>query len=540
MTSERTRSTPSLWSVWAPLPLLILVLLDWSFPFYFWRVPKLTGRSADYGYQFLLDVHQMERGKVPDSTRVLAFGSSVAGSFDPYQVQTLLETEGPHTPADIHRLLKPSMKPSDYRIFFKAELAALQPDVVVIMFGLQDFLNSSFERDLKPDVQYVMPPWTTLLERHRFISMSDALDLLLASGSNFYRYRKPLRSAVEDHARAAVGWLRRRGSRGGYGVYADDYTARRFGLPVGRAPTLDIEYFIEPAWIQQRGKVTIDFTMSGQALATQVETEPGWKTVHLTLPAEGDGALEAVSDSTWSPRAAGIGDDTRLLGVRLRSVPAGSLGNSQKPPFHYPPIDERDVDEFLRMGGATGAAFVARWNAALEAQTDFGTRLRAWRDTRLALRHTPFEPTGEYRELEGLLEDLTRHGISVILLNTPECPLIGDYQDGSYYRGYHEFFAGLAAKYPRVRFYDLLNSIPAEDFNDLMHVSYVGVVKLGPHYAAMVEQAIRQRTGMPATTVSEAHVDELLRAGVTPEQNGEPERAVRGPADPPGHRAHHG
>jgi hypothetical protein len=132
-----------LWKVWAPLPLLLLLLLDWSFPQYFWRIPKITGRAADYGYQFLLDAHDMAATRDDHSTRVLALGSSVAGSFDPAQVQGLLDAAEPQRRFDVHRLLKPSIKPSDLRLFFRAELDALRPDVVLLLFNLQDFLRSN-------------------------------------------------------------------------------------------------------------------------------------------------------------------------------------------------------------------------------------------------------------------------------------------------------------------------------------------------------------------------------------------------------------
>ena len=36
---------------------------------------------------------------------------------------------------------------------------ALSPDVVVVLLNPLDFLNPSFERDLKPQVRYVLPPW---------------------------------------------------------------------------------------------------------------------------------------------------------------------------------------------------------------------------------------------------------------------------------------------------------------------------------------------------------------------------------------------
>ncbi|MFN8640367.1 MAG: hypothetical protein U0802_01390 [Candidatus Binatia bacterium] len=533
MSVRSPRPKASLWTVWAPLPLLLLALLDWSFPQFFWRLPKITGRSADYGYQFLLDAHEMERGKPPAALRVLAVGSSVAGSFDPAQVQSLLQARLPDVPIDVHRLLKPSMKPSDYRLFFASEVEALRPDVVVIMFALQDFLHSNFERDIKPDIQDVLPPWPTLRDRHQYIPVSQSLQLLLASGSNFYRYRHPLRSTVEDHARALAAWLRSPGSRGGYGVYPDGYTRRRFGLPVRSGTHLDLEYFVNPAWIQQRGAVTLDFALGGQPVARRTETEAGWKTLSVDLPGAGPGVLQVVSDSTWNPRAAGTDDDLRLLGVQLRPAALAQAAD-RKAPFHYPPLDDRDVDEFLRMGGATGDAFVERWRAALDSNSDFGTRLRAWRDTRESLRDSRFEPTDEFRELANLVDDLTRRGISVILVNTPENPLLTEYQNGPFYHGYRDYFRDLAEARQQVWFYDLLDLLPAQDFNDVMHVSYVGMIKAGPEYADMIERAIRARAPA-AAGAAQAHVDELRRAALAPEQDREAQRAVGRPARPDRH-----
>lgn len=491
------RRRRSLWGIWAPLPLLALVLLDWTFPAYFWRIPKITGRAADYGYQFLYDVARM--GPKPEgAVRILACGSSVAGSFDPAQVQGLLEARFPGVPIDVRRLLKPSMKPSDYRLFLRSELAALQPDIVLLMVNLQDFLHSNFEREIRPDVQAVLPPWPTLRERYRHIPFSDSLALLLASGSNLYRYRQPLRSSVEDHARALVSWLRSPAAPAGYGVYPDGYTRRRFGLPVQPGKPLELEYFIDPAWIAQRGAVRLDFRLGRASLAARRETTPGWKTVHLDLPGGGDAAvLQVSSDSTWNRRAAGLADDVRLLGVRLRAAP-GAPPDGGPRPFHYPPTDQRDLDEFLRMGGATGSAYAERWQAALERDDDFGGRLRAWRDTRLALRDTPFEPTDEFRELAGMVEELSAQGKAVILVNTPENPLMSEYQHGTYYRGYRDFFRRLADAHPGVWFVDLLDSLPPQDFNDLMHATYIGVITLGPVYADVIEQVIRARDLAPA------------------------------------------
>ncbi|MBX3025188.1 hypothetical protein KF840_09780 [bacterium] len=491
------RPRRSLWSIWAPLPLLVLVLLDWTFPLYFWRIPKITGRAADYGYQFLYDVSRMGP-KAEGAVRILACGSSVAGAFDPAQVQGLLQARFPDVPIDVQRLLKPSMKPSDYRLFLRSELSTLQPDIVLLMVNLQDFLHSNFEREIRPDVQAVLPPWPTLRERYPHIPLSDSLALLLASGSNFFRYRQPLRSSIEDHARALVSWARSPAVSGGYGVYPDGYARRRFGIPVQRGKPLDLDYFIDPAWIAQRGAVRLDFRLGRTSLATRSETTPGWKTVHLDLPGDGTAVLQVSSDSAWNRRAAGLADDLRLLGVRLRAAP-GAPPDGGPQPFHYPPTDQRDLDAFLRMGGATGAAYAERWQAALARDDDFGGRLRAWRDTRLALRDTPFAPTDEFRELAGMVDELAAQGTAVILVNTPENPLMTEYQHGAYYQGYRDFFRRLAEAHPGVWFVDLLDSLPAQDFNDLMHATYIGVITLGPTYADVIAEVMRARGLAPAS-----------------------------------------
>jgi hypothetical protein len=328
-----------------------------------------------------------------------------------------------------------------------------------------------------------------LRERHTYIpTVSEKLDLLLASTSNFYRYRRPIRSCVQDHIRALIAWLRSARSSGGYGFYPDGYTRQWFGLPAGPAAALDLEYDIAPEWIRQRGQVTLGFSMGGHVIGNQIETAPGWKTIHVQLPATRKRVLHVAADSTWNPRAAGLSEDVRLLGVRLRATPPSSAIKG-KQPYRYPPIDKRDMSPFLRMGSATGDEFVKRWQAALEAKTDFGTRFRAWRDSKLRMRDQMFEPTGEYAEMRRLVADLSAQGISIVLVNTPESPLIGDYRNGPYYRGYLQFFQDLAQQYPHVRFYDLVAALPAEDFNDPIHVNHIGVIKLGPVFADMVRAA---------------------------------------------------
>jgi hypothetical protein len=492
------RST--LLKVWLPIPLLLL-LFDVTFPLWFWRVPKLTPVTADYGYQFLVDAHDLNsHPPAPDALRVLAVGSSIAGSFDPTQVQSLLHHAIPDRQVDVRRLLLPGIKPSDLRLFFATEGAALRPDVVAVLLNPLDFLNPSFERDLKPQVRYVLPPWETLRERSAFIpTLSGKLDLAVASVSNLYRYRKLIRSSLEDHARLGLQWLRGGTPARGYGWYADGYTKQDFGLPLDSGAALDLEYYIAPSWLAQRGAVTLQFATARGVLARQTETEPGWKTIHLALPSGHGPLLHVSADSAWSPRAAGLGTDTRLLGVQLHGV-RGDASRTAHAPLHYPPLDRDRLDELLRMHGAQGDEFVARWQALLGADNEFGHRFRAYRDAKVAARDEPVGGGGEYTELERLVELLAARGATVVLVNNPESALMRAlYEDSPYYRSYVAFLQQLTARTPRAQFADLRAELPIDDFNDWHHATYVGQIKMGPIYAerlrGVLADTARQRRG---------------------------------------------
>ena len=477
----------TMWRAWVPA-LLALVLLDVTFNAWFWRIPKLTPTSADYGYQFLVDARVLAEPGPPGAPRVLALGSSVAGAFDPQQVQTLLAADG--VTADVHRLLLPGIKPSDLRLYFETDGAALRPDVVAILLNPLDFLNPSFERDLKPQVRTVLPPAETLRERGAFISTwSGKLDLAAAAVSNLYRYRKPLRSAIEDHLRFAGRWLRSGSALAGYGRYADGYTAPQFALPVRPGPAF-LELFIDDAWIAQRGTVTLSLATAAGPLARRTVSTPGWQAFELTIPAAAGPLLHVAADSGWSPRAAGLWDDDRLYGVRLRDAASPAPLRSREA-FRYPPADRGQPDTLLRMGGTHGDEFASRWQALLEADTEFGRRFRAYRDSKLEQRDTAVTPDGEYGELERLAQLLARRGATVVLVNNPESALLRDqYAGAAYYRSYLDFLAGVAARTPGATFVDLSDALPPEDFNDWHHATYVGAIKLGPRYAALLRPLI--------------------------------------------------
>lgn len=473
--------------------LLALLLLDVTFNQWFWRIPKLTPVSADYGYQFLVNARALATTpKAAGVPRVVAIGSSIAGAFDPEQVQGLLNAGG--TPADVHRLLLPGIKPSDLRLFFATDGATIDPDVVVMLLNPLDFLNPSFERDLKPQVRAVLPPAETLRERGAFIStVAGKLDLAVAAVSNLYRYRAALRASLEDHLRWAWRWLRGRPAPGGFGWYPDGYTRQRFAVPLA-ADADGFAYFIDPAWIAQRGRVTI--TVSGRDGPAERHTEeaPGWRRIALPPGVRGGDLLYVSADSSWSPRAAGYGDDTRLLGVRLSELPAAAPGPAPTA-VEYPPLQRDAPDTLLRMHGATGDEFVARWRALLEADTEFGRRFRAYRDSKLAERDTPVAAHGEYAELEKLVREFTRRGARVVLINNPESELLrAQYADSPYYRSYLEFLHGVAARNPGTQVHDLSAALPIDQFNDWHHVNYVGAIALGSTYAELVKDAL----AMPA------------------------------------------
>jgi hypothetical protein len=479
---------------WNVIPILFLVLLDVGFNRYFWLIPKRTGQWADFGYQFLFDTQRLHLPKPPGATRVIALGSSVSGSFDPSQVASLVEAENPSTTLDVHRLLLPGMKPSDYRLFFETERQAMQPDMAVVIVNIADFLNPSFERDLKEQVRTVLPPGRTLWERHAYMStVSSELDLMLASVSNIYRYRKAIRSSIQDHVKFAVAALRQRTPHRADGLYPDGYTRPVFDLPLAGASELTLDYFVSPVWIEQRGRVKLDFSVQGRRLAERVERGPGWKTIRLNLPDQSGRFLRVAADSAWSPRAAGINDDARLLGVQLREQPVESAYHDGAPPRPDLSADHRQQDEFLRMGDVVGQEFVDRWWQVLSANTPFGQRMRAYQKSILNLCRHPFSARGEHAELERLIADFSEHGVPVVLINSPESPLIlRQYEDTPYYRDHVGFLRSLAGKYHGVRFYDLASALPVEDFNDWHHVNYIGAIKLGPRYAHFIQQALNQ------------------------------------------------
>jgi len=483
----------TIYRAWLPA-LLALLLLDVTFHQWFWRIPKLTPASADYGYQFLTDARALAATpKVPGTPRVLAIGSSVAGAFDPAQVHGLLAAAD--TPADVHRLLLPGIKPSDLRLFFATDGAEVSPDVVAILLNPLDFLNPSFERDLKPQVRTVLPPAQTLRERGAFIpTLAGKLDLALAAVSNLYRYRELLRSSFEDHLRFAWRWLRGGSTAQGYGWYADGYTRRDFGLPLA-AVASGVEYYLDPAWLAQRGTVTLTFSTAAGVVERRRETAAGWKRFDLPAAAQAGPLLHVSADSAWSPRAAGQ-NDTRLLGVRLRAAPPAP--GRDRAPLHYPPLERTQPDMLLRMHGERGDAFVARWQTLLDADTEFGHRFRAYRDAKLAARGTPITPTGEYAELERLVQWFTEHGAAVVLINNPESALLRwQYADDPYYRSYLDFLAGVAARQPHAQFVDLGGVLPIDDFNDWHHVTYIGAVKLGPQYAALLQPLVGAAAAPP-------------------------------------------
>lgn len=481
----------SFWKIWLPL-LVAFVVLDLTFDLYFWRIPKLSRPNVDYGYQFLLDARALAQPAPTGHRRALAFGSSVALSFDARQVRSLLEASRPDERWEARRLLLPGIHPSDYLLFFRALEMPRPPEVVVVLINLVDFLYPNTERDVNPTLRFILPPWELLRQRHEHMSFTSELDLVLSGSSRLYRYRKVVRSSLHGHMRALLRWLRSGPVTAPQGIYPDGYTRQRFVFPAGEGSVVEIEYFIDPEWLRQRGRIELQFSTAGRLVAAREETEAGWKKVTLEVPAVADGWLEVTADSAWTPRAGG-GKDARLLGVRLRHPPPAS-GSDGSPPFHFRDGFEGEMVGFLRMGGTLGEDFARRWDETLNAGTRFGQRFRLYRDAKLKLTEQQFTAGGEYEAVRRLAEHFTARGSSVIIINTPESPWILErYRERPYYRAYLQYFRDLAASMEQVHFHDWSDALPPEDFNDWHHPSYVGAIKLGSRYAQAITAALAPR-----------------------------------------------
>jgi len=481
------------WKVWLPVP-LILLLLDAAFPFYFWRIPKLSGTSDDYSYQFLYDLHDLQTHR-PPGLRMLAFGSSVTSAFDPYQIAGLLERDFPDRAIEVRRILRPGSKPSDYHLLWQTELAPIRPDVMVPVFNLVDYINPGFERSLKPGIRYILPPWQTLKARYDLIpGFAEKVEMVVASVSNLYRFRKPIRSTIHDHAKLVRSWWRGGGNEP-YGVYPDGYTKPRFGVPVSD----ELEYFVDPRWIDQRGRARLRFLHDGELLATRDDAEPGWHRISLSGVGSGaKGLLDVEIEGGWSPRADGD-EDFRLLGVRLREGLVDPSAAQRRPPLRYPPVRPSDTKQLLRMRGARGEAYEKIWQKTLAADDDFGHRFRLYRKAKLERSRTKFAPTQEFDEMRKMVREMAGKGIRVVMINTPENPLLEGVVTSQFYRDYLAFFASIAASSDRISFIDLHDQLPPEDLNDWHHLNYVGQLEAGrliaSDIAPVIARAVDDRAG---------------------------------------------
>lgn len=490
------------WKIWLPV-LIFFVLLDLGFDTFFWKIPKVSPDDADFGYQFAIDEHRLEQPPPAGTRRVIAFGSSVSGSFDARQVEGLVEAARPRPPIEVERLMLPGIHQEDYEMLF-ASGEIPPPDVAVILFNLVDFLYPTTDREVNPTLRYILPPFQVLERYHSSLSFSDELDLALSGVSNLYRYRKLIRSCVQDNFRALRRWFGFGKPAANFGIYPDGYTERRFGLTLDGNST-KLEYYIDPDWLAQRGAVHLEFRAGSRLVAGREETDPGWKTIELTLPWS-PARLEVTADSVWNLRAARRGDDLRLLGVRLKEVPAEVDPNARRP-FRYRLSEPGDIEPFLRLDGKRGPDFDRAWQELLESDTRFAKRFRLYRDAKLALKDKPFEATADYKAIAALVDRFHAAGTQVVLINTPESPkILEQYETGPYYSGYREFFDHLARNTPGVKFYDLSAVMPAEDFNDWHHLNYIGGIKLGRVYAntviAALDQAMKSRDGSRATAAS--------------------------------------
>jgi hypothetical protein len=478
------------WKIWLPIAVALLVL-EAGFDAFFWEIPKIrkardSGFSeSDWGHRIALEHRRMLEPKQAGAARVLAFGSSVAGAFDPNQVQALVQAHRPSSRAEVRRLTMPGIEPSEFLLLFESEPMP-PPDVTVILFNLADFVQPAARRHLNPMLLYTVPPIALWRARREQLTAEGQRELALAQLSDLYRYRRQILFGVRGHGSAGLRWLFAPEPPVSYGIHPDGYTERRFALELTGRPPVQLEYFVDPEWISQRGAVRLAFSSDGKPLAARVEREAGWKSVELpvsTTPAR----VEVTADGAWNPRAGGASDDVRLLGVKLKQPPVPGGGGE---PHRYPIVEEGEIEPRLRIGSQRGEEADRAWDEQFEAQTHSGRLLRRARDAKLALRDQPFVADGEYLAIRALVEWFRARGSRVLLVNTPDNPrVLRGYANGTHYRDYLAFFRSLASA-PGVEFHDLSAVLPSEDFNDGHHVNYVGIIKLGRRFAAMIERAL--------------------------------------------------
>jgi hypothetical protein len=158
------------------------------------------------------------------SARVLAFGSSVSGAFDPHQVEGLLQAHQRLPRAEVRRLTMPGIRPSEFLLLFESEETP-RPDITVILFNLADFLYPAPENEVNRMLFYTVPP-IALCERATARDRGPAR-LGLSQLSNLYRYRKPIRACIRNHEAPALAL---RPSPPTLGHHADGHAERRFAL----------------------------------------------------------------------------------------------------------------------------------------------------------------------------------------------------------------------------------------------------------------------------------------------------------------------
>ena len=487
----RRRPYASLAKVWIPT-LLLLLSAEFCFDRLFWNLPKLTPDTADHGYRFALDATRWQQRPDSDALSVLAIGSSVAGCFDADQVRRLLRASLEER-VEVERLLLPGVHPAEYEMYFSQH----QPraSLVFLLVNIVDFIYSNVDREMNPTLSYIIPPAVSLRERASSTAFVSKVDLLLASGSDLYRYRKLLRSAVRDNI--AAGWqlLQPHPQEGAYGVYPDLHTEQHFGIDVGTRRNLDLEYRISEEWIEQWGSVNLRFRKGGEELLLLKEREPGWRNLPLDFPEAGH-VLHVAADSSWVPRASDSGNDTRSLSLQLRPSSEFSYEGSGVLPLEYSPGPWRQRKPLLRMGGAVGSDFDRKWQEMIDSDSRFGHRLRLYESDILAIRGRPFNVDPEFSALRELVENLVSSGSKVVVVNTPESPkLLDRIRDSEYYQAYLNFLRVLA-NHSAIQFHDLSSALPKEEFNDWHHVTQVGTLVLGRRFADIArETALSQVKG---------------------------------------------
>lgn len=495
---------------------LLTLALDTLFMNVVFSLPNASGWDAFRWYNFERQMRVLGSRKNDDRPLVLVVGSSIAQ----YSVQKdILEKalEREKINARVELLVHASMVPTDLR-FYMQRIRGIRPDVILYITNPADL-----------DLERYTPPWewgpeydeaaqreylsiripATVLYPGRYaleashLTWEKRAGLFLRGGFGTLRFKKDWWEAVRFSRRASSeplrSYLNYQGVEIPEGLWREGVTGACFTIPAGAASdTLLFEglapLVAEGLWLDFFDRRPDDGTCrsKGSLILSHKVSKVGWQDLRLPPGSSMKPLFVRVSHVQTALRIARVTDDMRPhdgRGVRL----PGNFG-LKKP---------RENDAYIRRRSLEDER-IDRMNQT-EYIRDLDTRIQPdnWR-TEPALRQlnmlrigkyyasiTEFAETPQVREIREIarLGDFTK----LLIINNAEHPeTLAEYGKSRWYQGYKSFLARLEQNGGgRVKFVSLENAPADVRFSDPHHLTYDGMVRMAPRYAAALAPLLK-------------------------------------------------